>query len=773
MTCTADPTKNPNNIGDDRAHALTKVLRSAPDPIDPNAVRQYLADLAEAALHVLFVQPGSKRPADPRTSREANAANRTARKQAEAAGRANWRKVTAPAGHALATADLEVLDRYLDQYCTDYPGQPVNLGVKLGPSRLVVVDCDTSDQVSAFLADAEAPADLSPTVASPGMRDERGNWPHRDGGHFWFVVPEHVELPTTIGTFTAAGGYAVMWGECYVLIPPSTRAEGAYTAPGEVHVLPEWLCEQIVARGRDLRDRATRCGADEDSTSITAWSQSQTWAEILGPNWTPTGRADSCGCETWTAPGEHGSPKSATAHEIGCTIAQHDPGNPPLHFWTTGDRGQFSDWPHDNISKLQAVALSEYDNDMGDAMTALDLFDDGETVMLDDRAETPEQVDARFEQDVRKREAYLLADREARKRIAAVDAATLELPPVMGLADLLDEPDDPVRFRIEGVWPSGGAKILCAAAAKSGKTTLSGNLVRALADGDPFLGAFAVNQTAQRIVVIDNEMTRGMLRRWLRRQGIHNTAAVADVVNLRGKTGLFDMGNDRVREMWSRRLRDLGCDFVIFDCLKPALEAMGLDENRETGKFLYPFSEMLADAGVQDVLVHHHMGHNNERARGDSTLMGWTDGNWKIVRDMDDPATPRYFSAPDVRDAEEPVGEGLLSFEPATGRLTYEGGNRTQTRENNAVEKTANAVLDVLAEAYADPDKPNAMTTTDIKKAVTGKNSTIADALTLLRDEPAERSRLTVTNKGRAYFYEIKPSALDPMYLGDGVALAE
>lgn len=167
----------------------------------------------------------------------------------------------------------------------------------------------------------------------------------------------------------------------------------------------------------------------------------------------------------------------------------------------------------------------------------------------------------------------------------------------MGLADLLDEPDDPVRFRIEGVWPSGGAKILCAAAAKSGKTTLSGNLVRALADGDPFLGAFAVNQTAQRIVVIDNEMTRGMLRRWLRRQGIRNTAAVADVVNLRGKTGLFDMGNDRVREMWSRRLRDLGCDFVIFDCLKPALEAMGLDENRETGKFLYPFAEMLLPPG--------------------------------------------------------------------------------------------------------------------------------------------------------------------------------
>ena len=393
MTYSTDDTKNANEIGDDRARALTKVLGDAPDPTDPNAVRRYLADLADAGLHVLFVHPATKVPADPRPTPEKIAADRAFREAAVRSGSPQSRVhlLKAPAGHNLASNEIEVLTRYHDQYRKDYPRDypegdvPVNLGVKLGPSRLVVVDCDTADQVSAFLADAGAPADLSPTIASPGVRDDKGNWPHRDGGHFWFVVPEDVELPATIGTFTAAGEYAVMWGERYVLIPPSTRKEGSYTAPGEVHVLPERLREQIVARGRDLRDRAERCGAGEGSTSITAWSQSQTWAEILGPSWTPTGRADSCGCETWTAPGEHGSPKSATAHEIGCTIAQHDPDNPPLHFWTTGDRGQFSDWPRDNISKLQAVALSEYGNDMGDAMTALDLFDDGETVMLDDR----------------------------------------------------------------------------------------------------------------------------------------------------------------------------------------------------------------------------------------------------------------------------------------------------------------------------------------------------------------------------------------------------
>lgn len=94
-------------------------------------------------------------------------------------------------------------------------------------------------------------------------------------------------------------------------------------------------------------------------------------------------------------------------------------------------------------------------------------------------------------------------------------------------------------MRVEGLWPSGGAKVLCAAAAGAGKTTLSGNLVRSLADGDPFLDGFAVNQSAERIVIIDNEMTKEMLKRWLRRQGVRNSAAVVDVVNLRGQAGLF------------------------------------------------------------------------------------------------------------------------------------------------------------------------------------------------------------------------------------------
>jgi DNA-binding transcriptional ArsR family regulator len=348
------------------------------------------------------------------------------------------------------------------------------------------------------------------------------------------------------------------------------------------------------------------------------------------------------------------------------------------------------------------------------------------------------------------------AQSDARKRLAATEVAEIELPPIVSLDDLLAEDDDPVRFRIDGVWPAGGAKVLCAAPAGGGKTTLSGNLVRALADGDPFLGTFAVNQRAEHIVVIDNEMTQGMLKRWLRRQGVANTAAVVDVVNLRGQAGLFDLGNDRLRDRWARRLADLGCDFVVFDCLKPVLEAMGLDENREMGKLLYPLTDMLTAAGVDDVLVHHHMGHANERARGDSTLLGWSDANWKIVRDDDHPLQPRYFSTDKVRDADEPVREGLLSFDAATGRLTYVGGNRATTQQTENVEKRLTAVLDVLADKAT--EGTDEMNVTEIRQAVGGKKETTDEALALAE----KRGLVTRRHQGRAKLYRLNPKARDP-----------
>lgn len=61
-----------------------------------------------------------------------------------------------------------MLDAYLDRYVETFGGAvEVNVAVSLGRSRLVVVDCDTTAQVAAFLADAEADPDTAPTVRTP------------------------------------------------------------------------------------------------------------------------------------------------------------------------------------------------------------------------------------------------------------------------------------------------------------------------------------------------------------------------------------------------------------------------------------------------------------------------------------------------------------------------------------------------------------------------------------------------------------------------------
>lgn len=359
-----------------------------------------------------------------------------------------------------------------------------------------------------------------------------------------------------------------------------------------------------------------------------------------------------------------------------------------------------------------------------------------------------------LEVETQKQMLRLMGLAEAQRRISSVKVAEVELPPVLGLADLLAQDDDPIQFRIEDVFPSGGARIIFAAPEKAGKTTLLGNLARSLADGDPFLGKFAVNTPARRIVVIDNEMSTGMMRRWLRRQGIRNTGAVADVVTLRGRAGLFDLGDDRMRGEWARRLGDLGCDFLIFDCLRPVLDALGLDENRETGKFLGPFDALLAEAGCGDAVIAHHMGHSSERARGDSRIIGWSDGNWKVVRqNPDDPTSPKFFDA-QVRDG-DPVPEGLLTYDPETRHLTYAGGNRAQAKADKTVEDKLTEVLRVLADRKA--DGYDGMNTTDLQKAVTGKAVTIRKALDLGRD----RKEITVTETGPAKVYRLASG--DPM----------
>ena len=256
-------------------------------------------------------------------------------------------RIKSPSGVHLATDDAKTLSGYLTNYRKVYgESAPVNFALAVGPSRLIVVDCDTTEQVHAFLSDSGIPAHapIPPTVSSPGQRDAQGNMIHYGGGHFYFTLPEGVELPTSTGSMTMPGGYVFLWSGRYVLIPPSVRPEGAYTLTGQDYEAPAWIIDTITgyAAGRDAR-RADPAVSDtgELGENIDAWASSVSWADILEPaGWAIAARPDGCGCEVWTAPGAHASPKSATAHDTGCTYHRYSEVNAPLHIWTDNPGGE-------------------------------------------------------------------------------------------------------------------------------------------------------------------------------------------------------------------------------------------------------------------------------------------------------------------------------------------------------------------------------------------------------------------------------------------------
>lgn len=288
---------------------------------------------------------------------------------------------------------------------------------------------------------------------------------------------------------------------------------------------------------------------------------------------------------------------------------------------------------------------------------------------------------------------------EARKRLARENLEALKRPDPIRLDELLARQYDDTAFAIARLLPDGG-RFLLTGRKKLGKSTLLGNLLRAVADGKYFLGQFEVIRPA-RVALIDLELDERMLRRWLADQDIKNTAKVT-IVSLRGFAQTFNILDDQTRAAWAKSLA--GHDMIILDCLRPALDALGLDESHDAGRFLVAFDALLAEAGASLGGVVHHAGHSNERGRGDSRIEDWPDAIWRLVGDKgkddgtDDYDGPRYFSA-FGRDVQ--VHEAELTYIHETRRLTIENDapSRSQgTRDRKRTEADEAVLQSVTAQ---------------------------------------------------------------------------
>jgi len=296
-----------------------------------------------------------------------------------------------------------------------------------------------------------------------------------------------------------------------------------------------------------------------------------------------------------------------------------------------------------------------------------------------------EPVDERLAEELERERAR----REARRRLDAEERGPIADPEILTLRDWLAVPESPTRWRIAG-WQPAGSRIMLPAQFKAGKTTALHNLIRSLVDGEAWLGDAAVEPVPGAVVVLDFEMSRHQLRLWLREQRVRHDDRVC-VVPLRGQAASFDILEPATRARWAGWLRAAGAAYLILDCLRPVLDALGLDESHDAGRFLVAFDALLIEAGVPEALVVHHMGHVNERARGDSRLRDWPDAEWRLVRQTDDPGSARFISAYG-RDVDIP--EAQLRYDSSTRRLTLIGGSRRDAKVREALPVVLAAIDD-------------------------------------------------------------------------------
>jgi hypothetical protein len=356
----------------------------------------FVRALARNGFQVVFLHPMTKLPIDGRTPAQRKEDDKNAQEAAKAVGDPRYAEVRTHEGIEIATSDEKRLVSMVKKIMKDV-GQPPNIAI-VPDGTFVVVDADQADSVERFREAYKYATgkDIHPTVSSPGVFGDGGpdgEWKHKHGGHFYLTLPDGYALPEFSREITIGKGsdaWTIFPRDHYVLVPPSTRPEGHYVWNGDVREAPMALLEAFeldsarIAEARARREERAQLRASGVLTQggIDAWAEETDWRTLLVPDgWYFTGSRTSCGCPEVTAPGVHASPKSATAHEVGCRETDTSMGHGPLHIWTDnppeGVAAYVDQQKSKTMTKLQYAAWMHHDGDEGAAIRALGILSGG------------------------------------------------------------------------------------------------------------------------------------------------------------------------------------------------------------------------------------------------------------------------------------------------------------------------------------------------------------------------------------------------------------
>lgn len=128
----------------------------------------------------------------------------------------------------------------------------IGVGVCTQPEKsLFIIDADTPEELKAlhtWWEDTTGESLPEPTVKTPGKYNEETKvWDHKDGGHWYLLMPEGMYSPGSIraqkqGVTVSVGDshFAIRAGNLYVLAPPTVRTDGEYLFHGDIISAEEW-----------------------------------------------------------------------------------------------------------------------------------------------------------------------------------------------------------------------------------------------------------------------------------------------------------------------------------------------------------------------------------------------------------------------------------------------------------------------------------------------------------------------------------------------------
>lgn len=606
-----------------------------------------VASLARAAARagyaVMPIAPGEKRPLCALTPRQAKAADKEAAHAARDAGKRNWERVRHACGSAHATTDPDVAHRVFKRLEAEH--DQLNMAVEISQSHVLVVDADTRAEMESFTrlwAEEEREPELAhaaPTVRSPGQIGPDGKWKHSDGGHFWFLLPDDVELGSLSDVAAIPLGadpdnLAQLKVGGYVLVPPSQRAEGEYRMSSDAHMAPSWLVERVqlyLTERRTVREHRRDSALDADDR-ITLAQSATPWSAVLEPRgWSLWFKVDRCGCEIWTAPGDHASPKSATAHDPGC--GQFDTTDGFLHVWTDNPPGDLGQAGTKTFSKIQLVAWHDHGGDMSAAMRAMGIARDGgsePTTLQVDRERVAELIaastaDDPFDDDEEEDEDDAESDESGAESGESgqsdedpVDALLAELIP----ASDLDKIPPPVPL-VDGLLDRN---TLARVIGKSGhgKSFFMIDISGHIALGKPWHGRACAPGEVVYMVAEGASGIRKRVRAWER----HHEVELGDRVK-------FLPRPVQVKEhewlIWVAAMARLRPAMVIIDT--QARVTAGANENGpEDMGLLVQRADLLREQTGACVVLVHHKGHSGEHGRGHSSVLGALDAEIEVEK---------------------------------------------------------------------------------------------------------------------------------------------